>query len=122
MTTTITICDTCRFSETEKLRDGETAGARFAAEVERAAAGVVGVEVRRFSCLMGCERHCNAAISAPGKVSYMLGRFAPLAEDAAALVAYAEHYTRNGTGVVPYREWPQGVKGHFVARIPPPAP
>jgi predicted metal-binding protein len=116
----ITVCDTCRFSESEKAVDGLTGGARFAAHVEAAAADAPGGAVRRFSCLMGCDHHCNAGLSAPGKLTYVLGRFAPTAEDAAALVEYAVKYAGSETGTVPYREWPKGVKGHFISRMPPP--
>ena len=120
MKAVITVCDTCRFSGEERLRDGQTAGEAFAALVEAAAGAHSTLEVRRHSCLMGCERHCNAALSAPGKMSYVLGRFRPEATDAAALVEYAALYALSGSGVVAYRAWPEGVKGHFVARIPPP--
>lgn len=121
MTATITVCDTCRFAESARRADGLTGGARFAAHVEAAAAGVDGVTVRRFSCLMGCDHHCNAGVSGPGKITYVLGRFAPTAEDAAALVAYAALYAGSDGGTVPYEQWPPGVKGRFIARMPPAA-
>ncbi|WP_118138036.1 DUF1636 domain-containing protein [Oceanicella sp. SM1341] len=127
MQTVITICDTCRFSEAEKLSPGgETGGALLAALVEEGAReGAEGsveggaVSVRRHSCLMGCERHCNVALSAPGKLTYVLGRFAPEAEAAAAILDFARQHAVSDSGQVPFRSWPQGVKGHFVARIPP---
>jgi predicted metal-binding protein len=118
MTATILVCDTCGFSDEEKIRNGRTAGEIFAGHVERAANGG-GVRVRRHSCLMGCGHGCNAAIAEPGKITYVLGRFDPEPEAAEALVEYATKYAGSETGVVPYREWPQGVKGHFVSRVPP---
>ena len=119
MTATITVCDTCRYAEAETAADGLTGGARFAGHVEAAAAGMAGITVRRFSCLMGCDHHCNAGLSAPGKIAYVLGRFAPTAEDAAALVAYAALYAGSRGGAVPFTQWPEGVKGRFIARMPP---
>lgn len=118
-TAVITVCETCSFAPDEKTRDGVTGGEVLAGLVEAVAAGRPGLAVRRHACLMGCERHCNVAVSAPGKVSYVLGRFEPVAESAEAVVAYAEKYAASETGVVRYREWPEGVKGHFTARIPP---
>ncbi|MEM7668754.1 MAG: DUF1636 domain-containing protein [Pseudomonadota bacterium] len=119
MTTTILVCETCRFSSEEKLApDGQTGGEIFATEVERRAEGIAGVEVRRHSCLMGCDRHCNTAIMAKGKLTYVLGRFEPGAEAAEAVVDYAALHRDSETGQVPFKQWPQGVKGHFVARIP----
>jgi predicted metal-binding protein len=78
MTTTIFVCDTCRWTVDEKCAPcGRTGGEILAGHVERLAVGVAGVEVRRQSCLMGCERHCNTAIGAPGKLTYVLGAFEP---------------------------------------------
>ena len=68
---------------------------------------------------MGCERHCNTAITAPGKLTYVLGMFTPTDASAEAVVEYAEAHAASETGRVPFKQWPQGVKGHFVARIPP---
>ena len=124
MTTTIIVCDTCRYSvedKTTKTNDGtEKAGGEILAEqIEELAQGVENLEVRRQSCLMGCERHCNTAVTAPGKLSYVIGKFDPTAESAEAIVAYASLHANSEKGQVPFREWPQGVKGHFVARIPP---
>ncbi|MEM7508399.1 MAG: DUF1636 domain-containing protein [Pseudomonadota bacterium] len=117
-TTTILVCDTCRFSAEEKTApDGRTGGEMLAAEVERIAAER-GVAVARVSCLMGCERHCNTAISAPGKLTYVLGKFDPVIESAEAVVDYALLHGASETGQVPFKQWPQGVKGHFIARIP----
>jgi predicted metal-binding protein len=68
---------------------------------------------------MGCSSACNVTLQAPGKMAYTLGRFDPEAEAAAGIVAYASGHAASETGVVPFREWPQAVKGHFVTRHPP---
>ncbi|MEM6486772.1 MAG: DUF1636 domain-containing protein [Pseudomonadota bacterium] len=116
---TITVCETCRYDAETRQRDGVSAGAAFAALVEAAAAPHAAVAVRRHACLMACSRHCATALSAPGKMTYVLGAFEPTAEDAAAMVEYAAKYAASDSGVVPFRDWPQGVKGHFVSRVPP---
>jgi len=118
MTTTIFVCDTCRHSVEEKLHDGKTGGEILAEHVEALAEGQENVTVRRVSCTMGCERHCNVSITAPGKLTYVIGKFAPDREAAEAIVEYAALHHAAETGQVPFRQWPQGVKGHFVARIP----
>lgn len=115
--TTITVCDTCNFSSDQKLLDGKSGGEMLAEHVEALASE--GIEVRRQSCLMGCDRHCNIAIQGEGKLSYVMGKFEPNAEAAQAIVDYANAYSESDSGQVPYKQWPQGVKGHFVARIPP---
>lgn len=118
MTTTITVCDTCKRDDWQ-AGDPQTDGERLAALVEAAASGVDGIATRRHSCLMGCDRACNVTLQAAGKMCYTLGRFEPTEDAARALVAYAARHAELPTGVVPYREWPDAVKGHFVTRHPP---
>ena len=115
MTTWITICDTCKRDD---WTDGQpTHGSRLAEEVE--ARAVPPLRTRRVSCLMGCSHGCNVAIQSAGKLCYTLGRFTPDAEAAQAIVDYAQLHADSSAGQVPYRQWPQGVKGHFVTRHPP---
>lgn len=118
MSTTITVCDTCRREARKELSGEPSCGQGLLAEVQKAAEAA-DIEVRHVSCLMGCERACNIAISANGKLTYVLGKFDPTAEAAAAIVEYAKGHAASQTGAVPFRQWPQGVKGHFVARVPP---
>lgn len=116
--TTITVCETCRQPHLREAKEGAPCGEAMVAAMRAAAEGS-GVEVRSTACLMGCEHGCNVAISAPGKLTYVLGAFTPTAEDAGAVVEYAQGHAASDTGAVPFRQWPQGVKGHFIARIPP---
>lgn len=118
--TTITVCTTCRQPELREAREGAPCGEALAAALHRAAANAPGVVVREVACLMGCNHGCNVTVAARGKMAYVLGAFAPGDEAAAAIVAYAAAHAESPSGVVPYRQWPQGVKGHFVARVPPP--
>ena len=118
MTTWITICDTCKRDDwTEETHD-RPHGEDMADLVEAAAQGR-DVRTRRVSCLMGCSHGCNVAIQAPGKLAYTLGRFTPDAEAAAGIVDYAELHAQSDSGQVPFRQWPQAIKGHFVTRHPP---
>ena len=117
-TTWITICDTCKRDDWAARGVEDTDGERLARLVEAAAAGT-GIRTRRTACLMGCDHSCNVAIQAPGKLAYTLGRFEPDETAAEGIVAYARGHAASETGQVPYREWPQAVKGHFVTRHPP---
>jgi predicted metal-binding protein len=115
MTSWITICDTCKrdgWAETDMAR---TDGEALAELIEAAAAGT-DLRTRRVSCTMGCDRACNITVQARDKMCYSIGTFEPTADAAAAIVEYAAKHAASETGVVPYREWPQGVKGHFVSR------
>ncbi len=120
MTTWITICDTCKREGWAATGASRTDGEILAALVETAAAAAGGpVRTRRTSCLMGCTGGCNVAVQAAGKLSYTLGRFEAVPEAAAAIVDYAAKHAASPSGQVPYRDWPDGVKGHFVTRHPP---
>jgi predicted metal-binding protein len=119
MTTWITICDTCKREGWEAGAMEQTDGEALAALVEATATGLAAVKTRRVSCLMGCKRGCNIAIQANGKLNYTLGEFEPTAEAASGIVAYALSHSTSDTGQVPYRDWPQSIKGHFVTRHPP---
>ena len=56
------------------------------------------VELREVSCLSVCNSGCAAAISAPGKWTYLLGGLAPAM--AGDLLAYARLYAAHATGTV----------------------
>lgn len=117
MTTTITICDTCKREGWAESGATHTDGESLAGLVEKAAKGRV--KTRRTSCLMGCSHGCNIAIQSEGKLAYTLGKFTATQNDAEAIVEYAELHQESKSGQVPYRDWPEGVKGHFITRHPP---
>lgn len=120
MTTTwITICDTCKLEDWDQRGMEHTDGEAFAALIENAASESTNVRTRRHSCLMGCSNACNVTIQATGKLCYTLGGFSPDESAAQALVEYAEKHAETASGQVPYRTWPQPIKGHFVTRHPP---
>lgn len=119
MATWITICDTCKRDDFPDRAPDVTDGESLARQIEPLAAQA-GIPTRRVSCLMGCTHGCNIAIQANGKLNYTLGRFDPADPEAApAIVDYARQHSESDTGRVPFRDWPQGVKGHFVTRHPP---
>lgn len=120
MTTTITICDTCKLEGWDAQTQPQTDGETLADLVEKAAKSAGGtVKTRRFSCLMGCNRACNVTIQAEGKLNYTLGEFTPDQSAAEGIVAYAILHAESKSGQVAFRDWPQAIKGHFITRHPP---
>lgn len=122
MTTWITICDTCKRPGWAETGAEVTDGARLAEAVEAAVAALpdAGLRTRRVSCTMGCDRACNITVQAAGKLCYSLGLFDPDDPEAApAIAAWAALHAQSDTGQVPFRQWPVGVKGHFVSRHAP---
>ncbi len=119
MTSWITICDTCKTSDWDEATHSRPHGQDMAELIESAANGREGVKTRRVSCLMGCAHGCNVAVQGAGKLAYTLGKFEPDVEAAQAIVDYAALHAQSSNGQVPYKQWPQGVKGHFITRHPP---
>lgn len=119
----LVVCSTCRLSA-EAREDGEgvTGGMRLTQALRSAAADdprLAGLAIEAMPCLFNCSEHCSLHLRAPGKIGYVLGRFEPTAASARAILDYAAGYLDSAEGVVPYRQWPEGVKGHFIVRLPP---
>ena len=119
----LVVCTACRLSE-EQCEDAEgrrggdlLLEALRCALVGHPAEGALALEP--MACLFACTSHCTVHIRAPGKMGYLLGRFSPTREAAMALLDYAAAHLRSRDGVVRFSEWPEGVKGHFIARLPP---
>ncbi|MBP2299270.1 DUF1636 domain-containing protein [Azospirillum picis] len=123
----VVVCETCRPTAAGEGGDVWT-GAMFAALLQGALATSRevgprpeegGPTVTTMRCLMNCRRACAVHIRSPGRMGYVLGDLVPDQSAVQALVDYLALYGRSVDGVVPWREWPDGVKGRFVARIPP---
>ena len=51
-------------------------------------------------------------------IYYVLGNFSPNIESAQGIIEYAKLHDASEKGQVPFRDWPQEIKGHFRARLP----
>ena len=120
----VVACNTCRLSaDAREDEQGQRGGARLVEALRQAKAGddrYAAIAVQEMPCLFACTEHCTIHLRAPGKVGYVLGRFTPNGEAARAILDYAVHYADSEHGRVPFKQWPQGVKGHFITRTPPP--
>jgi predicted metal-binding protein len=121
--TSLIVCSTCRFSkDAREDASGRRGGALFAEELAAALAEHPcrdRIELEAMPCLFACTSHCTAYIRAERRLGYVLGRFVPSREHAVALLEYITQYLGSADGVVPYAKWPDGVKGHFLVRVPP---
>jgi predicted metal-binding protein len=119
----LVVCSTCRFSAAAREDDqGQRGGAIFAGQLRQALADHPcrdRLDIQTMPCLFACSSHCTAFLRSEGRLGYILGKFTPTADSAVALVDFAAHYLASSDGVVPYASWPQGVKGHFLVRVPP---
>jgi predicted metal-binding protein len=120
----VVACNTCRHSADAREDDeGVRGGTRLVEALRAVKASDVrydGVAVQEMPCLFACSDFCTVHLRAPDKVGYVLGRFTPNEDAARAILDYAVHYAESEHGRVPFSQWPQGVKGHFITRSPPP--
>lgn len=120
----VVVCTTCRHSnDAREDAQGRRGGTRLAAALHAAKAenGTYdGIAVQEMRCLFACQDFCTVHLRAPDKVGYVMGRFQPGEEAARAILDYARAYAASEWGQVPFRDWPAGVKGHFITRTPPP--
>lgn len=119
MSTILTICDTCKREDWSEEANEDTHGQQLLDLVNLAAKAYPELTIKSRSCLMGCDFACNVTLQSPGKISYVIGTFEPTQDAADAILDYASKYRESETGQVPYKTWPQGVKGHFRARVYP---
>jgi predicted metal-binding protein len=120
--TAVVVCSTCRFSAQGRDDRGVRGGARLGQALRALAAAdarYARIAIQDMPCLFACGDHCTVHLRAPGKISYVLGRFVPDEEAARAILDYAVCYAGSDHGRVPYADWPDGVKGHFITRSPP---
>lgn len=122
MSRMLIFCETCKFTVEEKLApDGRAGGEMLAQEMRDLLAerGRSDVTVATQRCLWACTQHCNVMMRDDDKFSYLAGRFAPEKASAEAILDWFDMHGASEAGAVSFREWPDGMRGHFIARIPP---
>ena len=127
MTTTILyVCVTCRGNAADAPaaeRPDPRPGARLLAAVEQrlAADGDKSIAVVPANCLSNCPRGCSAAVSASGKWTYVIGDLDP-DRHAGDIVDFARLHSAHEQGVPEWRDRPEHVRKHTIARVPPVKP
>ncbi len=113
---TLHVCTTCRAGQVlvdADPRPGQIMHDAIAALLDPQAPAV---DLKEVVCLSSCDHGCAAAISAPGKWTYLLGRLEP--GMAADLLSYAETYTLSKTGTVLPSRRPASLARVVLGRIP----
>ena len=112
--TTLFVCTTCRGPG--RVDDGgKVLAAQLATIATEPAYGAIAV--LPVECLWSCAQGVSVQLRGPAKIGYVMGGF--VADDARDLLDFAVAHTVSVDGVVPYDRWPDGVRGHFIARTPP---
>ena len=118
----LVICTTCKFSAESKLGpDGRTGGETLIAALQsvlqrQRRADVI---IERQVCLWNCTRPCSVVIQDHMRFSYITGGNTPDEEQAEAILQWYDAHGAMPDGQVPFKRWPQKMRGHFIARIPP---
>jgi predicted metal-binding protein len=109
------VCVTCRAGR--ELADGETPpGSLLHAAVATLLSTNPVAELREVICLSSCDHGCAAAISSPGKWTYLLGRLnAALVPD---LLSYVALYAGSRTGTVLPSKRPTSLARMVLGRMP----
>ena len=109
---TLHVCTTCRAGEPLPA-DGVAPGTHLFRALANAGHGMA---VHPVECLHSCANGCTAAIAAPGKWTFLLGRLTPgMAGD---VVAYALSYAASATGTVMPSRRPAALASAILGRTP----
>ena len=118
----LVLCTTCKYSAESKLGpDGRTGGETLIAAMRTVLAKHerVDVDVIEQVCLWNCTRPCSVVMQDDERFSYITGGNTPDEEQAEAILQWFDAHGATQDGVVPFKQWPQKMRGHFIARIPP---
>ena len=121
----LVICSTCKYSAESKTGpDGRIGGEMLIAEMQGLLAerGRDVETVQTQACLWNCSRPCSVVIRDDERFSYVTGGNAPTREQAEAILEWYDAHGATETGEVPFKLWPQAMRGHFIARMPPVKP
>jgi len=110
---TLFVCITCRREGDPP--DAPRPGARFY-ESLKAAAG--DLEIVPVECLSNCTRSCSAAVTAPGKWTYVIGHLDP-DRHIGEILQFARSHKAHEQGLPVWRERPDHIKRNTIARVPP---
>jgi predicted metal-binding protein len=112
------VCTSCRAGK--PLAEGETVpGALLHAAIARhIAEHPAPFDLHELVCFYACAHGCNAAISMPGKWTYLLGGLTP--EQIPDIVDYSAAYAASATGTVMPSRRPASLQSAILARFPGP--
>jgi predicted metal-binding protein len=117
----IVLCSTCRFSSDSKFGpDGRTGGALLTELIQESVrhSGTDDISIQTQPCLWNCSRPCSVILRDSERFTYVTGGHEPTQDQADAIVQWFVKHGATDTGEVPFREWPDRMRGHFIARLP----
>jgi predicted metal-binding protein len=115
---TLFVCALCKFpaAETGDLSGGQALIDRL---VEAFAADPGMIALQPVRCMAACDRACNAALSAPGKLTFIFNDLSPH-HAATELADFCRQYAAAAGGKVPYGLRSPAIKQATAYVLPPP--
>lgn len=110
------ICVTCRAAQEVAFGERPLGADLHGAVAQLNTQAGEPVDLRQVSCLAACDRGCTAAISMPGKFSYLLGGMSPQTAD--DVFDYAQRYAASNTGLVLPSRRAESLRHAVLGRFP----
>jgi predicted metal-binding protein len=116
--TTLHVCVTCRAGEEgdATVRPGRRLYDALI-DAQHRQEDAASFRIVEVECLSNCSRGCSAALTGPGRWSYIYGDLNETSVD--DLLTGAARYAATSDGLVPWRERPTIFRKGVIARIPP---
>ncbi len=96
---TLLVCALCKFPAAEAGVDGTTGGQYLLDQLREQLSE--GIALQPVRCMAACDRACNAALTAPGKLTFILNGLSPH-QSAPELAEFCRQYAEAESGKVPY--------------------
>lgn len=118
---TLLVCILCRFSQTEREREGLSGGQYLFNQLQvelESCHWRDRIHLQPVRCMGACDHSCVVAFSAPNKLTFILSQLSPI-HSLPELLQFSEQYVACSDGKVPYKDRPQAVKKGIHAVLPP---
>ncbi|MFQ4135612.1 DUF1636 domain-containing protein [Nodosilinea sp. PGN35] len=118
---TLFVCSLCKFPVAEPGAGDTPGGQHLIDQITdclNAQADQGEIILQPVRCMAACDRACNAALSAPGKLTFIFNDLSPH-RSAPALVEFCRQYAAAASGKVPYGLRSPAIKQATAYVLPP---
>lgn len=118
---TLLVCALCKFPAVESEASDTPGGQRLIDQLTDCLKAEIGqgeITLQPVRCMAACDRACNAALSAPGKLTFIFNDLSP-SQSAPDLAEFCRQYAAAETGKVPYGLRSPAIKQATAYVLPP---
>lgn len=115
---TLFVCALCKFPTAEIGEGSATGGQRLLDQLTEHLPPEQEIAIQPVRCMAACDRACNAALTAPGKLTFIFNDLSPH-QAAADLAEFCRQYAAAETGKVPYGLRSPAIKQATAYVLPP---